>query len=70
MRKLWRRARPKRQELIDRKHQLAGEIRSLTAEVNRRRARREPIGHLEQRLAKLRHDHHQTRLRIDRTGRS
>ncbi|MDJ0955079.1 MAG: hypothetical protein QNJ81_15475 [Acidimicrobiia bacterium] len=68
MRSSWRRRRPSRQELIDRKHALAGEIRSLTAEVERRRSRGEAVADLEQRLASLRHQHHETRLRIDRTA--
>lgn len=68
MRRWWQRSRPSRQELIQRKHQLAGEIRALGAEVERRRAQGEEVGDKERRLASLRHLHHQTRLEIDRTG--
>jgi hypothetical protein len=69
MRKWRRRAQPSRQQLIDRKHQLEGEIRSLAAEANRRRKRGEPVTDLERRLETTRQRHHETRLRIDRTGR-
>jgi hypothetical protein len=65
----WKRRRPSRQELIDRKHQLDGEIRSLAAEVRRRRSRGEDVTGLEARLGGLRRRHYETRLEIDRTGR-
>ncbi len=70
MRSWWRRRKPSRQELIDRKHHLAGEIRALTAEVERRRKRGETVVDLERRLQTLRYQHHETRLRIDRTAQS
>ncbi|MDX2343185.1 MAG: hypothetical protein QNL12_05325 [Acidimicrobiia bacterium] len=62
-----RRRRPTRSELIDRKHQLEGEIRALAADVKRSRNRGAPVDELEARLATMRHQHHQIRLRIDRT---
>ena len=65
----WRQRRPSRRELIDRKHRLDGEIRSLAAEVRRRRGRGEDVSGLETRLVGLRRRHYQTRLEIDRTGR-
>ncbi len=66
--RIWhRRSRPTRQELIDRKHQLEGEIQTLGREVERRRRRGASVVELEARLATIRHQHHQTRLRIDRT---
>lgn len=66
--RIWRRsAQPSREELIDRKHRLEGEIRMLAAEVKRRRRRGASVPELEQRLAAMRHQHHQTRLQIDRT---
>ena len=65
----WRkRARPSRQQLIERKHQLEGEIRLLAAEVRRRRQRGAPVTDLEAKLSGLRHRHHQTRLEIDRAA--
>jgi hypothetical protein len=64
-----RRQRPTRQELIDRKHHLEGEIRMLASEVAKQRARGVDVDQLEARLARMRHQHHQTRLQIDRTGR-
>ena len=69
---MWRKQRrksPSRQELIERKHQLEGEIQALAAEVKRRRRRGAPVDELERRLATLRHQHHETRLRIDQTPR-
>jgi hypothetical protein len=66
--RIWRRrAQPGREELIDRKHRLEGEIRVLAAEVKRRRRRGGSVTELERRLAAMRQRHHQTRLRIDRT---
>ncbi len=62
----WRRRRPSRAELIDRKHALEHEIRSLAADVERRRARNQPTGDADARLARLRSRHYQTRLAIDR----
>jgi hypothetical protein len=59
---------PTRAELIDRKHQLEGQINVLAAELKRLSARNEPVDNLESRLDQLRNRHHQTRLQIDRTG--
>ena len=65
---MFRRREPTRAELIDRKHQLDGEIRMLAAEVKRLRARGVDTAAKEVRLRKLRSDHHATRLQIDRTA--
>ncbi|NNC79252.1 MAG: hypothetical protein HKN94_03775 [Acidimicrobiales bacterium] len=65
MRAWWRRPRPKRAELIDRKHALAGEISMLAGEVRRLRSRGQPTGAAERRLEQLRSQHYQTRLEID-----
>lgn len=66
MRNPWRRRRqPGRQELIDRKHRIAGEITMLSAEVRRRHASGRPVGDREQQLAQLRSQHYRTRLEID-----
>ncbi|MEM9564110.1 MAG: hypothetical protein AAGA93_15930 [Actinomycetota bacterium] len=62
----WRRRRPSRGELIDRKHALEHEIRSLAADVRRRRSRNEPVADAEARLAGLRSRQYQIRLAIDR----
>jgi hypothetical protein len=56
-----------RETLIERKHLLEGEITTLAAEVRRRRQRGEAVDRLEARLTKLRNEHSQTRLAIDRT---
>ncbi|MDJ0496371.1 MAG: hypothetical protein QNJ89_00980 [Acidimicrobiia bacterium] len=67
---LWRKQRLRnRQELIDRKYQLEGEIRMLTAEIRRLRSRGIDVGRQEAQLGKLRSEHHQTRLAIDRAPR-
>ena len=58
---------PSRAELVDRKHQLEGQINVLAAELKRLGARGEPTDALEARLDQLRNRHHQTRLQIDRT---
>lgn len=58
----------RRSELIDRKHRLEGEIRSLSREVERRRSAGRDVADMEARLASLQYQHHQTRLAIDRTG--
>ncbi len=62
------RSRPSesRERLIERKHALEGEITTLAAEVRRLRRRGEPVDRLEVRLTRLRNDHFQTRLAIDR----
>ena len=61
----WRRRRPGRAELIDRKHRLAGEITMLSAEVRRLQARGQPSAVAERRLEQARSRHYQTRLEID-----
>ncbi|MGI9604763.1 MAG: hypothetical protein ACR2P0_01360 [Acidimicrobiales bacterium] len=66
LRPRWRRPRPRRSELIDRKHRLAGEISMLNAEVRRLRASGRPTGDAERRLEQLRSEHYRTRLEIDR----
>ena len=67
---LWRkRAAPTRRQLIERKHQLEGEIRMLAAEVRRLRSRGADVASHESRLGRLRSEHHQTRLAIDRAER-
>lgn len=68
MRIWWRHSAPSRQQLIDRKHQLEGEIAALAAEVRRRRRRGVAVEDLETRLVTKRDRHHQTRLQIDRTA--
>jgi hypothetical protein len=65
----FRRQRPSRQDLIDHKHQLEGEIRALASEVAKQRARGLDVDQLDARLARMRQRHHQTRLKIDRTSR-
>lgn len=61
------RRKPKtRAELIERKHRLAGEIRSLEAERRQLAARNQPTGGVESRLDQLRNDHYRTRQEIDR----
>jgi hypothetical protein len=69
--RLFRRRRPTgptRQELIDRKHELEGEIRSIAGEVQRQRSRGRDVAELEAQMARLRDQHHQTRMQIDRTA--
>jgi len=61
-----KRKRSGRAELIERKHQLEGEIRVLVAELHRRQARNEAVGDIEMRLTEARNRHYQTRLEIDR----
>lgn len=63
----WRRRRPSRAELIERKHRLEGEINALTAEVRRQQRAGEATAELEASLARLRDRHYRTRLEIDRT---
>ncbi len=65
----WKRRKPPtRPELVERKHQLEGQINVLAAELKRRGARGEPTGAVEARLNQMRNQHYQTRLQIDRTG--
>jgi hypothetical protein len=65
----WRKRRsPSRAELVERKHQLEGQINVLAAELKRLSARGEPTDGLEAQLDQLRNRHFQTRLQIDRTG--
>jgi hypothetical protein len=62
-----KRGRLTKAELVERKHQLEGEINVVAAELKRRRGRGEPTGDLETRLDGLWSRHYQTRLEIDRT---
>ena len=55
-----------RAELIERKHRLAGEIRSLEAERRQLAARHQPTAGVESRLDQLRNQHYRTRQEIDR----
>lgn len=66
MRRWFRRTRPTRAELIERKHALEGEIRMVAAEVERLRARGVSAAGAEDRLARLRSRHYRTRQEIDR----
>ena len=61
-----RRRQPTRAELIDRKHQLEGEIRTQAAEIRRLRAQNKPTAHAESRLDRLRDLQYRTRQEIDR----
>ena len=66
---MWKRRRraPTRAELIARKHDLEGQIAGVRADVRRRRARGADASDLEAQLSRLRSEHYETRLRIDRT---
>ncbi len=59
--------RPTRAELIDRKHRLQGEIEQLNRRIRAGVQRGDDVSSLQARVERLRHEHHQTRLRIDRT---
>lgn len=61
-----RRRRPTRTELIDKKHTLEGEISGVAADVQRAQRLGRNTGELETRLTRLRDEHYQTRLAIDR----
>ncbi len=61
-----RRKPPTRTALIERKHELDGQIRRLAAEIERRKARNEPTAEAENRIGRLRNLHYKTRLEIDR----
>jgi hypothetical protein len=61
-----RSSNPSRRQLIDRKHRLEGEIRMLAAEVRRLQGRGVDVGSQEAQLARLRSEHLETRLAIDR----
>ena len=63
---MMKRRRPGRAALIERKHQLEGEINVLSAELHRRRRRGDPTSDVEKRLEQARSRHFQTRLEIDR----
>lgn len=65
---MFRRKRPSRAELIDRKHRLEGEINVLRSELRRRRHRGVDTSDVEHRLTQAQRHHHQTRLEIDRTA--
>ena len=63
-----------RQELIDHKHRLEGEIRQLNRRINAGAVGQpgggggaESLGVMQSRLDRLRAEHLETRLRIDRT---
>ncbi len=64
---------PTRQELIDHKHRLEGEIRQLNRRINAGAVGQpgggggESLGAMQSRLERLRAEHLETRLRIDRT---
>lgn len=65
---------PTRQELIDHKHRLEGEIRQLNRRINAGAVGQpggggpqESLGTMQSRLERLRAEHLETRLRIDRT---
>lgn len=58
---------PTRAELIDRKHRLQGEIEQLNRRIRAGIQRGDDVSSLQARAERLRHEHHQTRLRIDRT---
>ena len=61
-----KKGQPSRSELIDRKHRIAGEIRSARNEIQRRARQGEPVGELEHKLTQLESQHYETRLEIDR----
>lgn len=65
----WIRAgsRPSRAELIDRKHRLQAEIDQLNGRIRAEEARGNDVGALRTRVERLRAEHMETRLRIDRT---
>lgn len=60
-------SQPTRAELIDRKHRLQGEIEQLNRRIRTAGERGDDVGSLQARVQRLRDEHHQTRLRIDRT---
>ena len=66
MRRWLRRTKPRRAELIERKHQLEGEIRSLEAELGRLEARSASTAGVQRRLDRLRDQQYRTRHEIDR----
>ena len=61
-----KRISPTRAELIERKHQLEGQVNVLAAELRRKSARGQPTGSLEARFDHFRSLHYQARLQIDR----
>lgn len=63
-----RRKNPTRAELIERKHELEGQIRTLAAELRRLEARNETTARVESELGRLRNRHYQTRQQIDRAA--
>ena len=58
---------PTRAELIDQKHRLQGEIEQLNRQIRAGIQQGRDVGSLQASVERLRHEHHQTRLRIDRT---
>jgi hypothetical protein len=61
------RRKPSRSRLIDRKHEIEGQIAGLRAEVRRARNRGDDPTTLEAKLQRLQNEHYSVRLRIDRT---
>ncbi len=59
--------RPTRAELIDRKHRLQAEIEQVNRRIRAEEGRGNDVGALQARVERLRADHMDTRLRIDRT---
>lgn len=57
----------RRARLVDRKHQLEGEIRQLQRQSRSRAGRGEDVSDLESRITSLQAQHYQLRLKIDRT---
>jgi len=53
--------------LIDRKHRIEGEIRQLNRRISSGLERHEKVGHFQKQVERLRAEHLETRLRIDRT---
>jgi hypothetical protein len=66
---MWKRRRraPTRAELIERKHDVEGQIAGLMADIGRRHHRGLDASDLEARLSRLRNEHYRTRLQIDQT---
>ena len=68
LRTLGRRREPEsRAALIDRKHRIEGEIRQLNRRISSGLERHEKVGHFQKQVERLRAEHLETRLRIDRT---
>ena len=65
---MFRRKRPSRTELVERKHQLEGEINVLRSELRRLRRSGQDTADVERRLTEAQRRHYETRLEIDRTS--